>query len=85
MTQLPMLYAENSNEVTLTLTDESKGTKVSTCCCRSVIVKFPKEGSTPEQQKDNPAEYMLNFPVAEVYETTVEGNEIKTIPMESLE
>jgi len=80
-----MLYAENSSEIHLKLTEESKGTKVSTCCCRSVLMKFPKEGSTPEQQKESPEEYMVSLPIAEVYETTVSGNEISTIPMESLE
>lgn len=64
-----MITAENCNEVVITLQNDYKGAKVSTICCRSVIVKWPKEGSTDQQCEESPAEHLNSVPVAEVYES----------------
>ena len=80
-----MVTTENCNEVVVNLPVEYKGTKVSTICSRSIIVKWPKEGSTDAQAAENPAEHLNSMPIAEVYETVIDKNEIVTTPMEALD
>jgi len=80
-----MITAENCNELLITLSNDTRATKIATVCCRSVIVKFPKEGSTDEQVAQAPEEHLVNLPIAEVYETLVNKNELKTEPMEALD
>ena len=82
-----MITAENTSELICTLSNETRETKISTCCCRSVIIRFPKDGSTDQQCAEAPEEHMMNVPIAEVYETLVTKgkNELETIPMEALD
>ena len=47
--QVGMITAENCNEVIIFLQNGTMNAKVSSICCRSIIVKYPKEGSTDEQ------------------------------------
>ena len=75
--KLPMVTAEGCNELMLVLCNDTKKTKVSTVCCRSVIMRFPKEGSTDEDCAAAPDEHMINVPIAEVYDTVIgEGNSL---------
>ena len=80
-----MVTAESCNEVQVILSNDTRNTKISTICSRSVIVKFPKEGSTDDQVAEDPDEHQASFPIAEIYETVVIGDEIKTTPMEALD
>ena len=80
-----MLTTENCNEIVLTLSNETRNAKISTICSRSVIVKYPKEGSTDEQAAENPGEHLLSFPIAEVYETVVNKDDLVTTPMEAMD
>ena len=58
--KLPMVTAEGCNELMLVLCNDTKKTKVSTVCCRSVIMRYPKEGSTDEQCAAEPDQHMIN-------------------------
>ena len=81
-----MVTAESCNELVITLTNDTRKAKVSTICCRSVILKYPKEGFTDQQVEEDPEENQASYPIAEVYETVVGSeNELKTTPMEALE
>jgi len=80
-----MITAENCNELIITLSNDTRTTKIATVCCRSVIVRFPKEGSTDQQCTEAPDEHITSVPIAEVYETVVNKNELKTEPMEALD
>lgn len=43
-----MVTAEGCNEVIIHLENETRKAKICTICCRSVILKYPKEGSSDQ-------------------------------------
>ena len=47
-----MLSAEGCSQVHVYLTSQTLKTQISTCCSRSTIVYWPKEGVTDEQLND---------------------------------
>ena len=83
--QVGMITAENCNEVIIQLQHDTIKSKISTICCRSVIIKYPKEGSTDAQCDEEPAVHLLSVPVAEVYETVIEKGALVTTPMEAMD
>jgi hypothetical protein len=80
--QLPSCTVENSGEVNLFLNHKTKACKLFTTCVRSMWVQFPKDGA---DDTDWDQVNWHRHPVAEIYETEVKGEGIKTIPSESLE
>jgi len=83
--QIGMITAENCNEVIIQLQSETINAKISTICCRSIIVKYPKEGSTDAQCDEEPGVHLLSIPVAEVYETVIVNGTMVTTPMEAMD
>jgi hypothetical protein len=81
-----MITAESCNELMVVLSNDTRKTKVSTVCCRSVILRFPKEGSTDEDVAAASDQHLVNVPIAEVYDTVLgEGDTLVTTPMEALD
>lgn len=78
-----MVTVESSKEIKINLNNATKGCKVQTCCSRSVFVRFPKAGTPDEEQKD--VKNIVSLPIAEMFETTVQGDELKTEVLEACE
>ena len=81
--QLPMVGLESSKECKIHLNNATRNCKVQTCCCRSVFVRFPKVGTSDEDQSD--LKNIVQIPVAEMFETIIHGDEAKTEVLEACE
>ena len=73
---------ESSSEVGINLTNKTRKCMVVTTCTRSVTVIYPKEGCSDESVE---GEDWVHMPVAETFESHIQGNALETKPMENLE
>lgn len=73
---------ENSSEVKINLTNETRNCTVNTICSRSVFVLAPKEGN--DGTSKNPEEWCKNG-VSEIYESRMKGDALVTTVVEMIE
>lgn len=75
---IPQVMLENTNSLNFYAFPDAKRAKFNTTCCQSVVVHFPKENATDDDE-------WLDFPIAETFLTVIKGDMLNTEPLEGMD
>lgn len=76
--QVPQVMLENSSSVNFYAFEQAKKAKINTTCCQSVVIHFPKENPSEDDE-------WLDQPIAETFLTVIRGDKLSTEPLEGME
>lgn len=76
--QVPQVMLENSSSINFYAFGGAKKAKFNTTCCQSVVIHYPKENATEDDE-------WLDMPIAETFLSVIKNDRITTEPLEGME
>ena len=75
---IPQVMLENTNSVNFYAFPLAKKAKFNSTCCQSIVIHFPKENPTEDDE-------WLDVPISETFLSVIRNDKLTTAPLEGME